>query len=237
MNMQGYVDEIKLALTGGILECELTDEIIQKAVNASLREIQRYICSTKIITVPYQKVIDLKDYKVNAVTKVLRADAAGMSTNSATDVGVTDPVAIGLWQMTTGNGLYNFSTYASRLASWNTLQQVENTMSTDLAFYYEDSEKKLYINTTLGTGQDITIEYVPRYDNVDEVTSDFWIDVIMRMAKATCKIYLGRIRGRFTQTNALWTQDAETMLNEGTTELSELRNYLQANTQLIYCYD
>ena len=76
MKMQGYVDEIKLALTGGLLELEVSDDVIQKIVNSAMREVQRYITSTKIITLPYTKVIDLTKYKVNAVTKVLRATGA-----------------------------------------------------------------------------------------------------------------------------------------------------------------
>ena len=66
---------------------------------------------------------------------------------------------------------------------------------------------------------------------------DFWIDVLMRLSKALTKVTLGRVRGRFTQSNALWVSDAETMRTEGNTELSELRAYLQANTQLLYGID
>ena len=238
MQMDAYVDEIKLALTGGVLDLEVDDSTLQKIVNSALREVQRYICSTKMITVPYSKCIDLTKYKVNAVTKVLRSTGTGISGDTSSGTVSTDPVQLGLYQFTNGLGsMYNFQNYAYNFSSWSTVQQIQNTLSTDLAYYFEDSEKKLYINTTLNIGDSVTIEYVPRYDSVEEVTSDFWIDVIMRLSKALSKIYVGRIRSRFTQSNALWTQDGETLLNEGNTELSELRTYLQTNTQLIYCYD
>lgn len=236
MKMSAYVDEIKLSLTGGVLELEIDDSAIQKVVNSALREVQRYICSTRLITIPYQRCIDLTPYKVNAVTKVLRATSNGISNSDSTES--YDPVQMSVWQFTNGLGnMYNFNNYLQNFAAWNSVQQVENTLSTDLSYYFEDAEHKLYINTTMTTGSMITIEYVPRFDNVEEVTSDFWIDVIMRLAKAKAKIALGRVRSRFTQTNALVTQDGETLLQEGTSELAELRNYLQANTQLIYCYD
>lgn len=239
MQMDAYVDEIKLALTGGVLDLEVDDSTLQKIVNSALREVQRYICSTKIITVPYSKCIDLTKYKVNAVTKVLRSTGTGISGDTSDGSTVsTDPVQLGLYQFANGLGnMYNFQNYTYNFSSWSTVQQIHNTLSTDLAYYFEDSEKKLYINTTLNIGDSVTIEYVPRYDSVEEVTSDFWIDVIMRLSKALSKIYVGRIRSRFTQSNALWAQDGETLLNEGNTELSELRTYLQTNTQLIYCYD
>lgn len=51
--------------------------------------------------------------------------------------------------------------------------------------------------------QYITIEYVPLYKDVSEVVSDYWIDIIIRMATAQAKIILGRIRSRYTQSNAL----------------------------------
>lgn len=240
MKMQAYIDEIKLALTGGVLNLEIDDSTIQQIINSAMREMQRYICSTKIITVPYQKCINLNEYniKVNAITRVYRAIAANTSSDKSNTYATVDPMQIGLWQLTSNTGnMYNFADYTSRLASWSTMQQVGNTLSTDLIFYYEDATKKLYINTTLNSGSNVTIEYVPRYDSVDEITSDFWIDVLMRLSKALTKIAVGRIRSRYTQSNALWTQDGETMLAEGTNELAELRTYLQHNTQLIYPLD
>lgn len=236
MDMRAYVDEIKLSVTGGVLELEIGDETIVQIVNSALRELQRYICSTKIITIPYEKCIDLSTQKVNAIARVYRAQASG--TTSQQPESGTDPMQIGLWQLTSGVGnMYNFSDYVNRFASWSTIQQVSNTLSTDLAWYYEDAEKRLYINTRLDSGSQVTIEYIPRYDDVSEITSDFWIDVLMRLSKALTKIALGRVRGRYTQSNALWTSDAAAMLQEGQTELSELRTYLQQNTQLLYPLD
>lgn len=234
MTLQAYIDEIKLDVTGGVLELEIPDETLQQIVQSAMREMQRYICSTKIMTVPYEKAIDLKDKNVNAVARVYRADG----TTSSSEGQTTDPVQVGLWQLTSNMGnMYNFTDYTYRYAAYNTLQQIGNTLSTDLSFYYDDAAGKLYINTRMNEGSPITIEYIPRYNNVEEITSDFWIDVLMRLSKALTKIALGRIRGRYTQSNALWTSDAATMLSEGQSELNELRNYLQQNTQLLYAID
>ena len=83
----------------------------------------------------------------------------------------------------------------------------------------------------------ITIEYVPRYDDVSEITSDFWIDMLTRLCIAKAKIAVGRIRTRYSQSNALWAQDGETMLSEGNAELSDLHEKLEASTQLVYPVD
>ena len=232
MKMQSYIDEIKLDITGGILELEIDDTVLKQIVNSAMRELQRYICSTKLITIPYQKCIDLEKYKVNAVTRVYRA-----TSEASTDSNSTDPLQLGFYQLATGGNMYNYNDYINRYASWNLIQQTANTISTDLSFYYEDAEKKLYINTTMDKGANITIEYIPRYEKVEDITSDYWIDILMRLSKALTKTTVGRIRSRFTQSNALWTQDGPELLQQGQTELAELRQHLQSNTQLIYPLD
>lgn len=110
-------------------------------------------------------------------------------------------------------------------------------MSTDLSFRYDKYSEKLYINTNGDIPGTITIEYVPRFESVEEIQSDYWIDMVMRMATALAKVTVGRIRTRYTQSNALWTQDGQQILDEGNNELNSLREYLAQNTQLIYGID
>ena len=99
-----------------------------------------------------------------------------------------------------------------------------------MAFRFDKSTNNLYINISTNAPSTVTIEYVPRYDNVEEITSDYWIDILMRMSVALTKVTLGRIRSRFTQSNALWAMDGETLLAEGNAELDALREHLVNNT-------
>ena len=87
--------------------------------------------------------------------------------------------------------------------TWNTLLQLRNTTSTDLAFRYDKASNKLYINIASDIPTTITIEYVPRYDTVEDINSDYWIDALMKLCVALTKVTLGRIRTRYTQSNAL----------------------------------
>jgi hypothetical protein len=57
------------------------------------------------------------------------------------------------------------------------------------------------------------------------------------MCVALTKITLGRIRTRFSQSNALWAQDGEKLLEEGNTALTELREILRTNANLAYSID
>lgn len=93
MDNQAFRDEIKIRLTGGLLDLELSDESLDKIIQISLREIQRYICSTKLITVPFRKCIDLSKYKVSSVSRVYRAQGFLASpADGESDMGWVDPM-------------------------------------------------------------------------------------------------------------------------------------------------
>ena len=61
--------------------------------------------------------------------------------------------------------------------------------------------------------------------------------MLIRLAVATTKVTVGRVRTKFKQSNALWTMDGDTLLQEGNAELAALREELKASTQLCYPYD
>lgn len=245
MDKTAYRNEIKLKLTGDILELELSDETIDGVIDSALREIQRYICSTRYVTTPYAQCIDLSKVhdefgnliKVSSVSRVYRATGTIVG-DSMTGTSMMDPMQASQWQLISGMGnINNLQNYMYNFASWATLLQIRNTLSTDLIFRYDKSSNRLYINIASGAPGNVTIEYVPRYDTVDEIVSDYWIDALVRMAVALTKITVGRVRTRYTQANALWTQDGAQLLQEGLEEYRALQEYLQANTQLVYGID
>lgn len=243
MDINTFREELKIKLTGGILDLEISDDVIDRLTASALREVQRYINTTLFITVPFQRCIDTKELKdasgnqikVSSIIKIYRTQGY-VSSNDGQNV--MDPLYASQWQLLSGTGnLYNFQDYALNYMSWNTILQIRNTTSTDLSFRYDKFNEKLYINVATDSPTNITIEFIPRFDSIEEVNSDYWIDVIFRMATALCKIAVGRIRTRYTQTNAIWQQDGEQLLNEGNNELTELRNSLQENAMLTYPYD
>lgn len=238
MDINAYRAELKLKLFGNVLKCELNDSTLDSIINASLREIQRYINTTELITIPYARCIDLTPYKVNSVAKVFRTKGYGANASDRDGQGVMDPMYMAQWQMLSGpGGVYNLTNYTYNYAAYNTALQIRNTLSTDLAFRFDRKSNSLYITTSLDFPENITVAYVPRYNNVEDVVSDYWIDMICRMAVAQAKIVLGRVRSRYTQSNALWTQDGETLLQEGNAELEKIRQDLLDSTQLCYPID
>jgi len=232
MEIKDYVDKIKFQLTGGVLQSEIPDDSYEKIIVNSLEEMNRYYNVTSLIQVPASECIDIVEYpQIESVVSIHRTSAVNY------DSSTSDPVYMSQLQYyNLGRGYYNYD-WTYNISAYNTLQQINNTMSTDLDFRYDDLTKKLYINYSQGKPSEVVIEYVPKLKDVSEVKSVFWQDILYRLSLAHAKIILGRIRTRFVQQGALWTDDGSTILAEGTAELENLREQLRTNSDLILPID
>jgi len=59
LTRDAYKDEIKIKITGGVLDMEIDDSVLDKIINAGLREIQRYMDVPLFKTTTYKKCINL----------------------------------------------------------------------------------------------------------------------------------------------------------------------------------
>jgi hypothetical protein len=240
MKLEDLLDEIKLELTGHVLDMEITDETLVSVVKKSLRELERFWDETTMITVPFASCIDLDGEffkeKVSSIVKIYRTEGFGESAGNISSF--NDPLQMAQFAIFSNGGtMYNLQDYVMNYASWMTMYQIKNSMSTDLAFKEDRHNKKLYINQAMSKPNFVTIEYIPKLCSVEDIQSDYWIDILIKYCVALTKVVLGRIRTRFAQSNALWTQDGEKILEEGNTELKELRELLRLNSNMIYILD
>ena len=238
MTIVDIIEEIKLELTGGVLELEIEDVTIELVIKKALRELQRYWDETSFLTIPYEQCIDLEKYQLDScsIVKVYRTTGMGNSTDASNAL-TMDPLYAQQFMMFSNAGnMYNIQDYVMNYAAWNTLNQTRNTMSTDMAFREDKHNKKLYVND-ITAPKAITIEFIPKLDSVESIQSDYWQDILVKMCVGLTKITLGRIRTRFSQSNALWAQDGEKLLEEGNTELKDLREILRTNANLVYPID
>lgn len=240
MKLEDILDEIKLELTGYVLDMELNDETLVSVVKKSLRELERFWDETTMITVPFASCIDLDGEffkeKVSSIVKVYRTEGVGDASGGVSVA--NDPIQMAQFAIFSNGGtMYNLQDYVLNYSSWMTMTQMKNTMSTDMAFKEDRHNKKLYINKAMSTPSMITIEYIPKLKSVEDIQSDYWIDILIKYCVALTKVVLGRIRTRFSQSNALWTQDGDKILEEGNTELKELREILRLNSNMTYIID
>lgn len=237
MNIQAYRDEIITRLTGGVLKLDIPDSALDGCINAAFRQVQRYIDSTTLKTIPYKECMDLTGMGVSSVSRVYRTEGYMMSSNQ--EGSQADPMYMASWQIMSGggiNGMNQVSEWAQNYASYNTMMQMRSTMATDLAFRYDRHTNYLYVSCPFDKPSFITIEYIPRYNSVDEIVSDFWIDIQLRLSLAICKQTIGRVRKKFSQSNALWSLDTD-ILQEGLDEEKELQEMMRKATQLGYPID
>ena len=237
MTKNDVVEEIKLELTGQVLEMELDDSTLDLTINKALRELQRYWDETTLVTIPYASCINYAGTPLeesSSIVRVYRTVGVGNSEDAGNSV-TMDPMYAQQWMVFSNAGtMYNLQDYVMNYAAWNTLSQVRNTMSTDLAFREDKHACKLYINNNISSPGSITVEYIPKLRSVEDIKSDYWKDVLVRMSLDFAKIQIGRIRTKFTQSNALWTLDGDKLLEEGNTDLKELREILRANSNMVY---
>jgi hypothetical protein len=240
MKLEDILDEIKLELSGYILDLEITDETLVSVVKKALRELERFFDESTLITCPFASCIDLDGEffkeKVSSIVKVYRTEGLGDSSSGISVM--NDPVQMAQFAIFSNGGtMYSLQDYVMNYASWMSMHQIRNTMSTDLSFKEDRHNNKLYINKTGSAPNMITIEYIPKLTSVEDIKSDYWIDILIKYCVALTKVVLGRIRTRFTQSNALWTQDGDKILEEGNSELKELREVLRVNSNLILLID
>ena len=224
MTTVDVIDEIKLELTGGVLDLEIEDVTIELVIKKALRELQRYWDETSFVTIPYESCIDLEKYQLDScsIVKVYRTTGMGTTSNDE--------------NLSNAGTMFNIQDYVMNYAAWTTLNQTRNTISTDMSFTEDKHNKKLYINN-YSAPKVVTIQFIPKLHSVEDIQSDYWQDILIKMCVALTKITLGRIRTRFSQSNALWAQDGEKLLEEGNTELRELREILRTNANLAYSID
>lgn len=249
MRLADYVNEIKLELTGGVLELEITDDVIASLVNKAFREIQRYIDIPKLVTVPFASCIDLgpwvddkgvqhEGFKCSSIVRVYRTVGYNGNNEVTNNQNINDPMYMQQWMIySNGGSMYNLDNYVMNFAAYNTMLQMRNTISTDMSWKEDKEGKKLYINSAYDVPKMVTIEYIPIYQSVEEVEDDYWTDQIAKLSMALVKITLGRIRSFSTQTNALWTLDGDTLLAEGNAEAQAIRQSLVDNMNFMYPID
>ena len=237
MKLIDVIDEIKLELTGGVLELEIEDAQLEMVVRKALRELQRYWDESSFITIPFEPCIDLTKYHLDSCAIVKVYHMTGLGEGSSNVNVMTDPLLAQQFMIFSNAGtMSNIQDYVMNYAAWTTLSQTRNTITTDLAFREDKHNHKLYINSA-STPSYITLEFIPKLDSVEDIQSDYWQDILIKLSTALAKVTLGRIRTRFTQSNALWAQDGEKMLEEGNTDLKELREILRTNSNLVYGID
>lgn len=221
---EDYIRYVELQLGGGVVDIEVS-EIIPEILEMSFKELRNYITSVEYMTLPYQQVINLSDKKVADVVYLMR----GRNTNGPG--GFQDVMYI--YSRQSAMNSYTLTDYARALLA----QQNKSMLATDLDFHYDKRNEMLYVYAQQALPTTVTLCYIPEYDSVEDIIDTFWQDILRRLTLAHTKETLGRVRGKYNLSSALYNLDADQLLSEAQSELNEIRSYLDSNTDILLPID
>lgn len=226
MTMDDYVKQISLQLGAPVVQVEIS-EYLPQIVEMAFTELRNYITDVQTITVPYRNCIDVSGYKIANVVYIMRSES---STGSSSDI-YGYLYAYSYWNSS------SMSSISDYIVNSLLRDQIKNTISTDLDFHYDKPERKLYVIANQLTPRYITIVYTPEYESVEEITEPFWQNLLMRLSLARAKEMLARVRGKYTLNSATYNLDADQLMSEAQAELSEIRQYLNSNADILLPID
>lgn len=224
LTKQQYVNFIKLQLGGNIVNVEVED-VIPDIVDMAFIELKNYITDVETMTLPYQSVINLEGKKVFNIMYVMRGQL-NYSTSGLQN----------LMYVYTSKGTLDeniMMDYARALL----VNQNKSAMATDMDFHYDKKNEKLYLYAQQVLPSTVTLVYTVDYESVEEIYEPFWQNLLKRLALALTKETLGRVRGKYTLNSATYNLDADQLLSEANAELTDIRTYLNTNSDLLLPID
>lgn len=215
-----YVNYVKVQLGGSVLELAIEKDLPYIVKNIAFEDLKNYIKTIYTMTIPYSKVINLADKKVANVKYVLRN-----LNNSTTITGMDTNLFIYQTQ-----GQYGLNQFAKDTITYNMLiNQIKNTISTDLDFNYDKLNEVLYVYAQNPIPAAITIGYTPEFEDVSEIYSPHWMSYLKRFSVAYAKEAEGRIRSKYSINSGTYQLDGNTLLSEAKQELDQIRNELNSD--------
>lgn len=226
MTMSEIVDQVSFML--GLPANENIEGMqVEKAVNIAFRELKRYMKTPVEKTVPFSTRLDLKKLGIHT-KKVLYVQAAqpriGL-TMSTIDSGNVFQVAaaVNTYSAIGQTSSINIDPIVTEMA----MAQVRNTLGTDFQWRHDTLNDVIYVAHRDPRPAQVTVRYVPDYQDVSEIQSDAWIDYLVRMSEANMKKSLGRSRSKYRIEGSNVTLDGEALLTEANAELETIRQELE----------
>lgn len=220
---QEYLDDMRLAVPW--IEQELEPGIDTKILFMAFRELKRHMREYASLTVSYAQRVSLEKYRVKDLIEVRRATTPpGLGVGSP-----TGSVFASLAGMVPIGGSAVVQPYLDYYTETMLVQTIKNTISKDLQWNYDAQNKLLYVSANLPYPAQITIIFIPEYEGPEDIKTSYWQDWMRRLAIAHLKVYVGQKRSKMTIPGSPVQLNGNTILEEGLSELKEMREYWSQN--------
>ena len=220
MTVAEFTDDMSLAVPWSDTEVESGVDV--KILMSAFRELKSKIHEYADLTVRYASRISLADYKVKDFVEVRRAvtpPGLGMGAPSGN-------VFASMAGMVPIGGTAIIQPYLDYYTQSMLVQSIKNTIAQDLQYSYDEQNKLLYISANLPYPTHVTVTYIPNYDDPSEIKTDYWRNLLKQLAVAHLKVYVGQKRSKMTIPGSPVQLNGSEILNEGLTELKELREFM-----------
>lgn len=235
MTVDEVVDQVSFMLG---LPCNMNVENLdlRKAVLIAFSEAKRYMRTTALKTVPYATRIDLE--KVGIRTSVVRAvypayPKMGLNLSNVESGNVFQLAAAvnagAMLNSTTGN--------LDPIVNQVAMAQAANVLATDWQWKYDQLNQCLYVTCKSPRPSQVTVSYVPDFQDVSEITSRAWQNIIVRLSEAYAKLSLGRTRSKYTIQGSNVALDGEALLEEANSQLQSLREEMESKSNRLVIVD
>ena len=107
------------------------------------------------------------------------------------------------------------------------MAQVRNTLATDFQYRYDIDNQVIYCAHREPMPTQVTITYMPDYQDVSEIRNDTWINYLLRLSEAFMKKSLGRSRSKYKVEGSNVSNDGDILIQEANTELEAIRSELE----------
>ena len=239
------VKMIMLRLGGTVVDIELENDI-GDIIDMSLLACKPYIGDTKLKTVPGSDHVDLEPLGVYTVVNIYKGDMGSITSASSGDGASVSSTSHSYDSYLFTPSLYNYyNEYTMGMSSIESYSisiltdQLINTVrggTSDVDFWQDGND--LYVEITgVGLGGSMTLEYIPDYQDISEISEPFWINYILNIATAYTKIAIGRARTKYNISGLPYELDGDTILSEGTSELETLMEQLRDLSDIWYILD
>lgn len=220
-----YCNYVKLQLGGSILDISIEKDLPFIVEKVAFEELKNYMQTIHTMTTSFNTVINLKDKHVANVKYILRN-----RNNNVTITGMDTNLFVYQTQ-----GQYGINQWAKDQITYNLMiNQVRNTLSTDLDFNYDKVNEVLYVYAQYPIPPSITIGYVPEFQDVSEIYVPYWMNYLRRLSVAYAKEFEGRVRSKYTLNSASYNLDGDRLLSEAQQELSAIREELNGNVNIMH---
>lgn len=257
-----YIEYIKLML--GVVDdnedsLELSNESLTRYVKLAFLEIKPYINIRKRATLKWNNgfngAVDLKSCGIRAqnVITVRRGQAQGYinggtnlsgswSSFSYTTNGTYPDVPLyAVGGSAVGGSMFGISAggnYSSD--AWLTEKFILkgiNETSGDRHFLFDYDTQLLFINFNTATPNTVTIDYIPDYENAEQIDDSFWVNIIQKKSLALTKLGLSQYRGKFSSVaGSPFVLDYQRLQSEGEALNREVETILEENS-IDYIFD